>query len=365
MKKRKFKTKSNDWRIIDSAVIVIIFILMVICAFVDVPTSEDDPYFLTLLVILFRSLIVCVPMTMIYLAIKIPMKKNHRKNVIFEAVDDINYYRDNLGEMSPGLISFMIDLNVEGNRDITAMLLYLKSKNIIDIDNNNHIKINETYDVNQLKESDLVFLNWLKNDGRGYPIEWREAIEKAAYQEGYIKANEKNRISGCLFPIILELIMIVLMVLLLISVFNESTLAVVEAELASLPEKFSVTQLLMIVAGSTELLVFVIKILLCFILAVAIAFFPMFRFIYFFATNASKTRVKRTKLGNQLTERIYAMKNFINDFGNLSDATKEHLVLWDYFLIYAVVLEENDKIIDELSRYKNININKFIIDKTN
>lgn len=42
------------------------------------------------------------------------------------------------------------------------------------------------------------------------------------------------------------------------------------------------------------------------------------------------------------------MKNFIHDYSNLSEAEKDSLVLWDDYLIYAVVLEENEKIIEEM-----------------
>ena len=134
---------------------------------------------------------------------------------------------------------------------------------------------------------------------------------------------------------------------------------------AALSEDASFNEVLTVVFGSAELLGYFIKAILVLILIVVWGSLPLFRFVYFIAANMSKTRIRRTKLGNELTEKIYAMKNFINDFGNLSDATKEHLVLWDFFLIYAVVLEENNKIIDELSRYKKVNINNFVIDKNN
>ena len=44
------------------------------------------------------------------------------------------------------------------------------------------------------------------------------------------------------------------------------------------------------------------------------------------------------------------MKNFIHDYSNLSEVEKDALVLWDDYLIYAVVLEENKKIVEEIMR---------------
>ena len=42
------------------------------------------------------------------------------------------------------------------------------------------------------------------------------------------------------------------------------------------------------------------------------------------------------------------MKNFIHDYSNLSQADQEQVVLWDDYLIYAVVLEENQQIVAEI-----------------
>lgn len=364
MKERKFKTNSNSWQKIDSTVIVILFIISIIFAFVNASQYKDVSYGLAWGATFLMVILSCIPIIMIYLAIRIPVKRNQRKNIIFEVVDDIDYYRDNLGEISPGLMSFMIDLDVENKKDITAMLLYFKTKNIIGI-NNNQIKINENYDINQLKESDLIFFNWLKNGGHGYPVGWRESIEKEAYQEGYIRPKEKNKITGCLLPIILQVVIMGLIVFLVFSLANQNVSTEAQMEFAALSEDASFNEVLTVVFGSAELLGYFIKAILVLILIVVWGSLPLFRFVYFIAANMSKTRIRRTKLGNELTEKIYAMKNFINDFGNLSDATKEHLVLWDFFLIYAVVLEENNKIIDELSRYKKVNINNFVIDKNN
>lgn len=62
---------------------------------------------------------------------------------------------------------------------------------------------------------------------------------------------------------------------------------------------------------------------------------------------------KRTNLGNEMAECIYGMKNFIHDYSNLSEVHQEQVVLWDDYLVYAVVLEENQKIIaDIMSRRK-------------
>lgn len=60
--------------------------------------------------------------------------------------------------------------------------------------------------------------------------------------------------------------------------------------------------------------------------------------------------IKRTDYGNLMAECVYGMKNFIHDFSNLNDADKRQVVLWEDYLVYAVVLEENEGIVNEISR---------------
>ena len=38
----------------------------------------------------------------------------------------------------------------------------------------------------------------------------------------------------------------------------------------------------------------------------------------------------------------------------LYKADKESIILWDDFLVYAIVLEENEKIIEEILKLKNV-----------
>ncbi len=64
-------------------------------------------------------------------------------------------------------------------------------------------------------------------------------------------------------------------------------------------------------------------------------------------------------------EQVFGIKNFIHDFSLLSEKEKEEVMLWNEFLIYAIVLEENSIIINEISKKFEMNnifskINEFI-----
>lgn len=65
-------------------------------------------------------------------------------------------------------------------------------------------------------------------------------------------------------------------------------------------------------------------------------------------------------------EQVFGIKNFIHDFSLLSEKEKEEVMLWNEFLIYAIVLEENSIIINEISKKFEMNnifskINEFIV----
>ena len=69
--------------------------------------------------------------------------------------------------------------------------------------------------------------------------------------------------------------------------------------------------------------------------------------------------------GKILMEQVFGIKNFIHDFSLLSEKEKEEVMLWNEFLIYAIVLEENSIIINEISKKFEMNnifskINEFI-----
>lgn len=76
--------------------------------------------------------------------------------------------------------------------------------------------------------------------------------------------------------------------------------------------------------------------------------FPVLYMTFGEGRKGERSPYKRTPSGEIYTEYIYGMKNFIHDYSNLSEAEKDSLVLWDDYLIYAVVLEENKKIVEEM-----------------
>ena len=58
---------------------------------------------------------------------------------------------------------------------------------------------------------------------------------------------------------------------------------------------------------------------------------------------------ERTEIGEEINKNIEGLKNFIKDFSILSEREQEELTIWDDYLIYSVLFNQNDKIISQLS----------------
>ena len=56
----------------------------------------------------------------------------------------------------------------------------------------------------------------------------------------------------------------------------------------------------------------------------------------------------RTIKGKVLLNKAYALKNYLKDYSLISERTEAELVLWEYYLIYAVALDVNEKLEDAL-----------------
>lgn len=56
----------------------------------------------------------------------------------------------------------------------------------------------------------------------------------------------------------------------------------------------------------------------------------------------------RTIKGKALLNKAYALKNYLKDYSLIREKTEEELVLWEYYLIYAVALDVNEKLVNSV-----------------
>lgn len=363
-KNKIFQSKSlNTVRALDRAVwliplCVLIFDIIrggeIVDAIRAKPSAPVLIMFLLMLVFMvaFQSLVPFAVLKVILHNIKKQLLKNSR----FVTVEDFDYYRDKLTGLSPGIISILADLNIERKKDAAASILKYQEMGVLKFENGQYF-VTEKYQNAPLRESDRYMINGLVNQSfyAETDSQWVKLIEKEAFEEGFItnqsdpvqmKKNSRRMSLGCLGGCLTPVILFVLAVVIIFSIDLDHMDSVID----SITDSATVAQQIEIVEQDPEFRNIVIIALFGIMFFFIALISPALMLAGFIASAFNVKLYRRTDKGNQMTECIFGMKNFIHDFSNLSEATQEHIVLWDDYLVYAVVLEENQQIIDEIMK---------------
>lgn len=331
-------------------------------------------FFIIVGMVLVMSALFTFPILGVYYGVSRAIRKNQRARVRYDVIADIDYFRDEFKELSPADISLLMDLKIERGKDTTATLLSLEQKKWIKIEDSRIIPMEGCGEPLLFSEQEL--LNIIRaNQMNPYTLgRWENASIQSAVRQGLLTSNkDKGRM-------LLKLAMFVFMFIVCISVFSGAEqdadnmsnkvdellnspemdkYSAIDTELLSEKEQMALLQEqleLPEVQQSVIILVFMFMELIC---GIMIFILPILAIAYLLSYALSKPKYKRTKKGKILTEELAGMRNFIHDFSNLKDADKEQLVLWDSFLVYAVVLEENESIVKEIGRIRKVDLSRF------
>lgn len=365
MKKKKiFVTKEiKSWKKADIIVFSIILIWNIIeflVIYYYEPFRENilqgDLTINTILGICILLFLRSIPFILIYYAFKSAIKKHRIASATFNASNDIEYYREIFKDINPTTMSLLMNLNLETNKDLGAMKLYYELNDIIKYDQSGNMYINDLNNI-KLNNSDEILLNYFmgKNKDLFTLIKWKDTVIMENVDNGFIKRKTKKekKKSGCWTFIIINILTTLLMVYTIIN-FGDASKFFNEVGSSS---KEGIELLNFIISNNeySKVLLNMLILLFCGCIHVWNIIASVVYFIASSSANA-KDLIKRTDTGDFLAEKLYGMKNFIKDFSNLDETSKKHLVLWKDFLIYAVVLEENDVILKEISNIYHINL---------
>lgn len=310
-----------------------------------------------IIMLLFSVAFISLPFMIIWRAVSLTLKKSSLKNTTFNVLQDFDYYRDKLTGVSPVAISLLTDLGIEPKKDITALILKYMLMGVVSTDGNNMRVINFYHP--DLKDSDKYLISAIAANSLNSPIiaQWEKMAKQEVVQSGYIidthnnsKAQSgKNCASSCVMGCVTPVLLFVIICFLLESNFNTF-----EKFTDSLSDHASNIEVFQVMLSDSNYTFSTLIMGILTLMLIAALVLPIASLIFFIVKSCGIKTLKRTELGNELTEQIYGMKNFIHDFSNLSDADKEQLVLWDDFLIYAVLLEENTSIINEIYSIKKV-----------
>lgn len=311
-----------------------------------------------------------LPVILLWRAVSHTLKKSAIQNATFHTSEDFDYYREKLTGISPTTISLLMDLQIELKKDISALLLkYIKMGAISMEGQIIHV---HSQDLPDLSSSDRTLLALIAQ-GQAQPANlnvWRKQAITEAIETGNLKyRGAKQNISslshscltGCLSGCLLPILLFLGVGLGAFALQRSGWMNTIDDFLAAAPQDFGTEQINYLFSSPDVIIIIAIAALLV-LLLFAILWLPAAALLrtVLSASNAM-ILLKRTETGELLTAQISGLKNFIHDFSNLPEAEKEHLLLWDDFLIYAVVLEENERIIEDIFKMKNLRYRDFIL----
>lgn len=279
--------------------------------------------FFTLSLLMFPVLLVSI-----VLGVQKGRARRVRDDSTFVPVQNLDYYRDNLSELNPSLVSLLIDLDIYGKKDMVATLLRMQNKKVISFQENGKIIV--TGENQQLDNSERELLSIIKkgklNSNKSFLV-WKQNRFYDAERLGYIKKKPVKNLEVNSKYLILGFLSFI------------AAFFVWGALLASN------------LIGNMESVIDVLEIHAILLILDVFLFLPF----YFLGKTVGYSKRgdviwERTTLGNETAEKIAGLVQFIHEFSLLSEAKKEQVELWDDYLVYAIVLEENEKIVKDISK---------------
>lgn len=304
-----------------------------------------------------------------------------RKNTKIKSNSEYMYYRDDLNKISPGIIMFISMMDIDVKKSVSAIILKFQLLGFVEEKNNKLVTTGK--DSVGLLESEKMVLSSISG-GTFHEKAYRELVKKEALDHKYIRRNSHLmivKILKMLITIILPVIIYTLSVKLdnyvfenyhiykendgityvhlssdeeieklydqvtdpddyshrQIEVFGKKSITYNFSQIRADRLNYGVVRYAQFLNIATPLSIF-LTIVLFFV-----SVFKLFYQIVFFNKNYS-----RTAEGNKLLNKAYALKNYLKDFSVISTRTREELILWDYYMIYAVILDVNTTIENEL-----------------
>ena len=279
-------------------------------------------WFALLAIFLYYSL----PITIIYFVernVSIRIKRDNKK---YTTEENILYYRELLDNISPAVISIVDNYKIEPKKDALAGILKLVLSGHVKMDNNTLEVIDKETESLSISQKELY--NMIR-DGKLDDIEteaWKTECYREATNEGYVyliqDLNQKHAGEHFIKGII-KFMVIFISSIALIMILN-------------------------------ALDVIILTMFLILFLIVFSGFYIPYLIGYTIYYLLRKSDFRYTEKGEKTKNRIEGLKRFINDYSSLDEKDKKEVVLWDDYLIYAVLFEQNKSIIKDMLKLKGL-----------
>lgn len=325
---------------------------------------------LILFLIVAITLLLTFPIIAIYYGIRSAVRRNQLVAITFESIQDIEYFRDAWKDLSPSTISLLMNLKLETKKDKIATLLSLEQKKCLTLEDG-LIQLKNSQDT-ILTDSERKMLDILKTGrmNNRKMNEWEQTCVDEAVKNGFIKYNkDKKRF----FLGVARYIIAFVICMMAFSYSDKNSDRIgneideimapyeqaADKENMTLEEEIKLLEKELAAPGMARVMLLLAIMMACIFAMLCLFILPIAFLVYIISYFKSAPRFKRTHKGKLYTEEIAGMKNFIHDYSNLSQAEKEQIALWDEFLVYAVVLEENEKIVHDISKMRKIDLSGY------
>lgn len=245
-------------------------------------------------------------------------KENNQNKINFE------YYRDLLEEYSPGILAFCYNKNLEYEDVIISTLLSFDNKYIkLDMKNKNiYILPNKTYE--KLKEYENYLLENISKISENVKFEdLKKIINDTYFKSNFLNLIKEDCKNSSYFK----------------TIYHKSNLLTFTLFISFI--MFIISTLLY----SMELLYK--DIIFVGILNITIIIILMFL--------QRKNSYMKTNKGYEINLKLNGLKNYLLDFSNITNRNINEIKIWDYYIIYTIILDLKGNLDKEVSElYKDI-----------
>lgn len=278
------------------------------------------------------------------------MMSRARREATFSPTRDIEYYRGKLGGLTAAQVSMLADLRIEPREDAAATILSLVMDGVVEVEGDTLV-VRDMDRVRQLPESSRLLVRSIKCGNLGQSFQnWADEAECEAVDGRLLRwRGKKGQTLGCL-----EFGLVGCGKGCLLAIAVSAVFALVfmtgHSALMDLTESASTDYELMEMLAANPMLLFETLLLVVLYSAMTVAFvLPVVDAVRGMIENGDASRrIARTPAGEEATECVYGIRNYLRDFTRLPVADRATLMLWDEFAVYAVALGENPHAVDEI-----------------
>lgn len=293
--------KKNYWIFV---IIIIVLALIAVLQFLS--------FGINIMVPIIYILFILVPCFIIYFVNRLGKKRNIELLDYREKVTD-EYFREILYEYSPGSLCYIDNYNIDNNV-IVATLLSLKMKGAITFNKQIDILNKDIINLSITEKYILDMIKCGKLELRNLNL-FREKCFEEALEKNLI-LNEKSK------------------------------------------RDFSMKNFLII--SGVILVTFILQkyVNFDFDIFVRIMGFEFILILIYFCTlyQSIKNSMirKRTTVGEEVNHKLEGLKIYLKDFSEMDKRDKEEVNLWNEYLVYSVMFNQNKKIVKEIEKFINI-----------